>query len=122
MSKKPDIRIKRAYLPAEKEDGERILVDRLWPRGVSKEKLAVTWLKNLAPSTELRKWFHHAPELWEEFERRYRTELDANQEALAQLRALLKAGRVTLVYSARDEERNQAVVLRDYLLRHPDKG
>lgn len=122
MSKKPDIRVKRAYVPAEKEDGTRILVDRLWPRGVSKETLAATWLKDIAPSTELRKWFHSAPEQWEAFERRYREELDANQAALAQLRTLLKAGRVTFVYGARDEEHNHAAVLRDYILRRRDKG
>jgi uncharacterized protein YeaO (DUF488 family) len=122
MSKKPDIQLKRAYLPAEKEDGARILVDRLWPRGVSKEKLAATWLKDIAPSTELRKWFHGAPGQWEAFERRYREELDANPEALAQLRPYLAAERVTFVYGARDEEHNHAVVLRDYVLRHRDKG
>jgi uncharacterized protein YeaO (DUF488 family) len=122
MSKKPDIQLKRAYLPAEKEDGARILVDRLWPRGVSKEKLAATWLKDIAPSTELRKWFHGASGQWEAFERRYREELDANLEGLAELRSHLTSGRVTFVYGARDEEHNHAVVLRDYVLRHRDKG
>jgi uncharacterized protein YeaO (DUF488 family) len=122
MSKKPDIQVKRAYLPAEPEDGERILVDRLWPRGVSKETLAATWLKDIAPSTELRKWFHSAPAQWEAFERRYREELDANPEALAKLRSHLKGGRVTFVYGARDEAHNHAVVLRDYVLSHRDKG
>ena len=97
MSQKPDIRVKRAYLPAEAEDGERILVDRLWPRGVSKETLAARWLKDIAPSTGLRKWFHSAPEQWEAFAARYREELDANPEALAQLRPYLAAGRVTFV-------------------------
>jgi uncharacterized protein YeaO (DUF488 family) len=121
MSKKPDIRVKRAYLAAEKEDGERILVDRLWPRGVPKEKLAVTWLKDIAPSTELRKWFHAAPQQWEEFKRRYCEELDANPEAVAELRNHLKSERVTLVYAVRDEEHNHAIVLRDYLLGHRDK-
>lgn len=114
--KKPDIRVKRAYLPADQEDGQRILVDRLWPRGVSKEKLAAIWLKDIAPSTALRKWFHHAPKQWQEFQRRYYEELDSNPEALTQLRSYLMGGRVTFVYSARDETRNQAIALRDYIL------
>jgi uncharacterized protein YeaO (DUF488 family) len=122
MSKKPDIRVKRAYLPAEEEDGTRILVDRLWPRGVSREKLAAEWLKDVAPSTALRKWFHETPEHWEEFQRRYREELDANPEAVAQLRPYLARGRVTFVYGVRDEEHNHAVLLRDYILRHRGKA
>jgi uncharacterized protein YeaO (DUF488 family) len=121
MSKTPQISVKRAYLPAENQDGERILVDRLWPRGVSRETLAAIWLKDLAPSTELRKWLHNAPQHWEEFKRRYAEELDGNPEALAQLRPYLAGGRVTLVYSARDEEHNHAIVLRDYILRHHSK-
>ena len=116
MSKVPEIRTKRAYLPADDEDGQRILVDRLWPRGISRDKLAATWLKDLAPSTELRKWLHADDGRWEAFVRRYREELDANPEALAQLRPYLKSGRVTLVYGARSDTHNHAVVLRDYLL------
>lgn len=114
---RPDIRIKRAYEPASEDDGARLLVDRVWPRGVSKQKIAVqAWLKDIAPSTELRTWFGHVPERWEEFRKRYSHELDGNPDAVAELRAWLKRGRVTLVYGARDTEQNQAVVLRDYLL------
>ncbi len=113
-----DIRLKRAYAPASADDGIRLLVDRVWPRGVSKQKIATdAWLKDIAPSTELRQWFGHVPERWEEFSKRYARELDAKPDAVAELRKWLKQGRVTLIYGARDEERNQAVALRDYLLR-----
>ena len=113
-----DIRLKRAYAPASDDDGIRLLVDRMWPRGVSKQKIKTeAWLKDIAPSTELRQWFGHVPERWEEFRKRYARELDANPDAVAELRQWLKHGRVTLIYGARDEERNQAVALRDYLLR-----
>lgn len=109
-------KIKRVYEPAEKSDGTRILIDRLWPRGLSREKAAVDlWLKEIAPSTELRKWFDHDPQKWEEFQKRYRTELEANTEAVQQLRDELKKGAATLVYGAKDEEHNDAVVLRDFL-------
>jgi uncharacterized protein YeaO (DUF488 family) len=118
MSDAPDIRIKRAYLPAEEEDGERMLVDRLWPRGISKEKLAATWLKDVSPSTALRQWFGHRPELWEEFARRYHVELDANPQAIKPLLAAVRQGRVTLVYGSRNETYNHAIVLRQYLLEH----
>jgi uncharacterized protein YeaO (DUF488 family) len=118
MSRKPEISIKRAYLPADEEDGERILVDRLWPRGISREKLAASWLKDVSPSSALRNWFGHRPERWEEFQRRYRAELDANPQAVEQLLASVARGPVTLVYSARNETHNQAIVLRDYLLEH----
>lgn len=110
-----DLQLKRAYEPAEASDGRRILVDRVWPRGVSKDKLKALWLKDIAPSTALRTWFGHRPERWEEFRRRYFAELDANPEAVAELRGHLRAGRVTLLYGARDETHNQAVALRDYL-------
>lgn len=111
------LRIKRAYEPASPKDGCRFLVDRLWPRGIRKDALALSeWLKEVAPSNDLRRWFGHNPARWEEFQRRYRTELKANQAALKPLRDALSHGAVTLVYSARDEARNQAVVLRDYLL------
>lgn len=111
------IRLKRAYAPATADDGTRILVDRLWPRGVSKAKAALDeWAKDLAPSTELRKWFGHDPERWEEFERRYRAELDGHGEALDRLRQLAAASTVTLVYGARDERHNEAVVLKAVLL------
>jgi uncharacterized protein YeaO (DUF488 family) len=111
------IAVKRAYEPAAKGDGVRILVDRLWPRGVSKEAAAIDdWMKELAPSTELRKWFGHDPERWTEFRRRYAAELKDRGEALSRLRALATKGRITLVYAARDEEHNDAVALRDILL------
>jgi len=113
-----NLRIKRAYTPAAAEDGERYLVDRLWPRGVKKETLALTaWLKDVAPSNELRRWFGHDPARWAEFSRRYSAELKARRTALQPLCDALKGGPVTLVYSAHDEEHNQAVVLREYLLK-----
>lgn len=111
-----DIAVKRVYEPASKDDGQRVLVDRIWPRGVSKDKAALTlWLKDLAPSTELRKWFDHAPERWEEFRKRYRAELDERREPLRELRALLEKGRVTLLFGAHEERYNNAVALADYL-------
>ncbi|MBS0473103.1 MAG: DUF488 domain-containing protein [Proteobacteria bacterium] len=110
------LQIKRVYDASNAHDGQRVLVDRIWPRGVSKDDLKdVLWLKDLAPSTELRQWFGHKPERWTEFTKRYRAELDEAGEPLSALRALMKKGRVTLLYSARDTEHNQAVVLRDYL-------
>lgn len=111
-----DIRIKRAYVAATADDGVRVLVDRLWPRGVSKEKAQLDlWLKEIAPSTELRKWFHHDAALWDAFRQRYVHELESNSEAVKRLVALTSAGRVTLIYGARDEEHNEAVVLKEYL-------
>ncbi len=112
------LHIKRAYEPAAPEDGERFLVDRLWPRGVRKEALRPTgWLKEVAPSDALRRWFGHDPERWVEFRRRYREELKSQRTALLPLRDALKRGPVTLVYSAHDEAHNQAVVLREFLLK-----
>jgi uncharacterized protein YeaO (DUF488 family) len=109
---KDRIAIKRVYLPPDKGDGQRVLVDRLWPRGVSKRDAAVdVWLKEIAPSAELRKWFGHDPAKWDEFRKRYRAELADNDEPIAQLRALIEEGRVTLLYGAHDEEHNQARVL-----------
>lgn len=111
-----DLKIKRAYLPASPEDGARILVERLWPRGITKEKAAIDcWLKEIAPSTELRKWFGHDPDNWAEFRRRYREELKANSAAVNTLRQWIRKGPVTLVYAARDEEHNSAVVLSEFL-------
>lgn len=110
-----DLRLKRAYESPSPADGRRILVDRLWPRGVSKEKLDALWLKDIAPSAELRAWFGHRPERWKEFLHRYFAELDAHPEPVAELRRLLEGGRVTLVYGARDQAHNQAVALREYL-------
>jgi uncharacterized protein YeaO (DUF488 family) len=110
--------LKRVYEPAASTDGYRVLVDRLWPRGLSKEDAAIDhWAKALAPSTDLRRWFGHRPERWEEFEKRYREELEGDEarEELAALRERLRQGRTTLLYAAHDEERNNAVVLRDFL-------
>lgn len=111
-----DIRLKRTTEAAAKGDGARLLVDRLWPRGVRKESLHLdAWLKEVAPSTELRKWFGHDPAKWEEFRWRYFAELDARPEVLGPLLAAAGDGRVTLLYSARDMEHNQAVALKGYL-------
>lgn len=109
------VSLKRAYEPPAASDGKRILVDRLWPRGVAKAEAAIDlWLKDVAPSTELRKWFAHDPEKWPEFQKRYRAELEGS-EALAELRKLSRQGHVTLVYSAKDELHNDAVVLEKLL-------
>ncbi len=108
------IKIKRVYAEPNHEDGKRILVDRLWPRGLAKEKASVDlWLKDIAPSTELRKWFGHDPGKWDEFKKRYLSELKENSEAIQTLRDELKKGKVTLVYGAKDEEHNDAVVLQE---------
>ncbi len=110
------VAIKRVYEPAAAADGRRILVDRLWPRGLTKEKAAVDlWLKEVAPSDELRKWFGHDPQKWSEFQRRYRAELDSNEEAVQTLKQAIGKGPATLVYGAHDEQHNQAVALRDWL-------
>ena len=114
-----DIRIKRVYDLPETSDGVRVLVDRLWPRGLRKENAALTlWLKDIAPSAELRKWFGHDPARWVEFKRRYREELSRNGTAIACLANLLKPGRVTLLYAAHDTEHNHALVLGSYLQAH----
>jgi uncharacterized protein YeaO (DUF488 family) len=118
--RKPDIRLKRAYEPPAAADGARILVDRLWPRGVRKADLAIErWLKEVAPSPALRRWFGHDPARWAEFRRRYRAELEARPEPLEELRRAAEAGRVTLVYAARDEAHNHAVLLRELLTGNP---
>ena len=111
-----DLVVKRIYEPPAPGDGQRVLVDRIWPRGVSKQDAALTlWLKDVAPSDELRKWFGHEPGRWSEFQQRYRVELDGNEEAVARLRALLREAKVTLLYGAHDEEHNNAVALAGYL-------
>lgn len=116
------IHCRRAYAPAKADDGRRFLVDRLWPRGVSHERLQAQWLKDVAPSNELRQWFDHRADRWEQFRQRYWRELAAQPQLLAPLRDALAAGPVTLVYGARDTEHNQAVALRDYLLAHPRRA
>jgi uncharacterized protein YeaO (DUF488 family) len=114
---KLDVRLKRAYLPPSPEDGVRVLVDRLWPRGVRKADAAIDrWTKEVAPSTELRRWFGHDPSRWEEFRHRYRAELSHNTALVNELRTIAKMGRLTLVYAARDELHNEAVTLRDVLM------
>jgi uncharacterized protein YeaO (DUF488 family) len=111
------IKIKRVYDPRARGDGRRILVERLWPRGMSKESLAsVTWMKDVAPSTELRQWFDHRVERWREFRRRYRRELDANPDAWQPILDASTRRAVTLLYSARDTLHNGAVVLGEYLI------
>ena len=111
------VQLKRAYDPPEPKDGARILIDRLWPRGVKKEALALDqWAKELAPSTELRQWFDHDPARWEEFQKRYAAELHDNREALDGLRTQARRGSITLVYGAHDEAHNNAVVVRALLL------
>lgn len=112
------IKLKRAYEPAESSDGARYLVERLWPRGVKKTALRIDgWLKDIAPSTELRQWFSHDVKKWREFQKRYVRELNANREALGPLVEAARGGNVTLVYSAHDTEHNNAVVLKEYLER-----
>ena len=112
------IRIRRAYEPAARGDGRRLLVERLWPRGMRKEALRLdAWVKDVAPSTELRKWFSHRVDRWTEFQRRYRRELNTHRDAWSPILEASKRGPVTLVYSAHDPEHNAAVVLRDYLTR-----
>ncbi len=109
-----EVRLKRAYEPPSAEDGTRVLVDRLWPRGLRKSDAAIDrWLKEVAPSTELRRWFGHDPGRWNEFRRRYQAELSHKRDLLNELRTLAQKGRLTLVYAARDELHNEAVVLRD---------
>ncbi len=111
------ISTKRIYEPAAKSDGFRVLVDRLWPRGVAKATAHIDlWLKDIAPSTELRQWFNHDPAKWEEFRRRYQAELKEKTALLATITEQAKTHPVTLLYGAKDEEHNEAVVLRDFLL------
>ena len=110
------IKLKRAYEDADPNDGIRILVERLWPRGVTKAAAAIDhWFKDIAPSSELRKWFSHRPERWGEFQKRYWAELAQNQEKVADLRAICLNEKVTFVFAARDTTRNGAVVLKQYL-------
>lgn len=113
-----DVRLKRAYEDATVSDGHRVLIDRIWPRGVTREQAQVTeWARELAPSTELRRWFAHDPARFGEFRRRYTAELAAHAGKLSELRRRARAGTVTLVYAARDAEHNDAVVLAEVLRR-----
>ena len=113
-----DVRLKRAYEPAAASDGERILIDRIWPRGITREEAQLDeWARELAPSTELRRWFAHDPARFGEFRRRYTAELAAQEGKLRELRRRARAGTVTLVYGARDAEHNDAVVLAEILRR-----
>jgi uncharacterized protein YeaO (DUF488 family) len=110
------IAVKRAYDPVSRPDGTRFLVERLWPRGISKAKLRVdAWLKEVGPTTELRQWFSHDPEKWPEFRRRYRRELDSRPEAWQSILTAARRGPVTLVYSSHDTEHNNAVALQQFL-------
>jgi len=112
-----NVRLKRAYEKPARDDGTRVLIDRLWPRGVGKADAALDeWVKDIAPSTALRKWFGHDPARWAQFRRRYAAEICRHPEELGQLRGLARKRRVTLVYSAHDELHNDAVVLREVLL------
>jgi uncharacterized protein YeaO (DUF488 family) len=115
------VRIKRAYVPPADDDGYRVLIDRLWPRGLSRNTLALDdWLKDVAPSSGLRQWFKHDPARWGAFQERYRAELSETQarEAVLALVKLARRGRVTLIYGAHDETHNDAVVLADVIRRH----
>lgn len=114
------VSIKRIYEPPAKSDGFRVLVDRLWPRGLSKEAAPIDlWLREIGPSTALRKWFNHDPARWAEFCRRYQAELAENMDLLSSLIKEAQTKPITLLYSAKDERHNQAVVLRSVLLKHP---
>lgn len=111
------IELKRVYEPMDAEDGARVLVDRLWPRGISKERAGLTaWIAGAAPSLELRRWFDHDPAKWEEFKRRYFAELGQATEAVRSLVSIAGTGTITLVYASRNEEINNAVALREYLM------
>ncbi len=110
------IKLKRAYEKPARDDGERILVERLWPRGLTKLQARIDlWLKDVAPSTELRRWFGHDPDKWDEFRRRYQKELKDRDDLIELLKRKAKAGTITLIYAARDEEHNGALVLKGFL-------
>lgn len=123
MKTVPVIRLKRAYEKAESEDGARLLVERLWPRGVKKKALRIErWAKDVAPSTELRQWFGHDPEKWAEFKRRYFAELRANSEGWESILEQARRETVTLVYSSHEEVHNNAVALREFMLERLGNG
>ncbi|WP_408008742.1 DUF488 domain-containing protein [Pseudalkalibacillus sp. A8] len=114
-----DVHLKRIYESKSEKDGQRILIDQVWPRGISKEKAELdVWLKEIAPSTDLRKWFGHDPERFERFKEQYKKELDYDEEkqqAVEKLKSYIKKGKVTLLYTARDQKHNHAIVLKDHL-------
>jgi len=117
-----DIQLKRIYENPEDADGYRVLVDRLWPRGVSKEDAQLDeWCKDIAPSPELRKWFDHDPEKFEDFAKRYKTELAGRKEVVVSLPDITQHQRLTLLYAAKDEEHNHAIVLKEFLNTYSDK-
>jgi len=110
------VKIKRVYEPVSKNDGKRVLVDRIWPRGLKKEEARLDeWLREIAPSTELRKWFGHDPKKWPAFKKKYEKELKSHFETIKRIRAEAKKKTVTLLFSARNEDQNQAVALKDIL-------
>jgi uncharacterized protein YeaO (DUF488 family) len=112
----PNVQLKRVYEPPSKDDGMRILVDRLWPRGLTKKKAAIDlWLRDIAPTTELRKWFGHDPTKWKTFQVRYRNELRDNKDVVDVLKGKSQEGNITLLYGAKDEQHNEAQVLRRLL-------
>jgi len=118
-----DIQTKRVYDPRKKEDGIRVLVDRVWPRGMTKEKLqADLWLKDIAPTGDLRKWFAHDPARWNDFKARYFSELDEKPQVVKQLCDLAAQGKLTLLFSARDTAHNQAIALKEYLMAKSSKA
>lgn len=111
-----NLKLKRIYEPSAKEDGYRVLVDRLWPRGMTKEKAKIDhWLKEIAPTTELRKWFNHDPEKWAEFQKKYKAELKENKVAIEFLKEKIEKGNTTILYAAKDETHNEAKVIAAYL-------
>ncbi len=117
------IQIKRAYETASETDGTRVLVDRLWPRGISKERAHIDyWLKEAAPSTELRQWYHHDPEKWDEFKKRYYQELDSHPDVIEQLKKIVNQGRVTFIFGSKEETHNNAAALKEYLAQHHVHG
>ncbi len=117
------IKIKRIYEPFSPEDGKRVLIDRLWPRGIRKEEAHIDeWLKEISPSDELRRWFAHDPARWEDFRKCYASELREHSDLLTRMRKEARRETITLLYSAKDEEHNNAVVLREVLVRGRGKG
>lgn len=110
------IQVKRVYEDYDASEGKRVLVDRLWPRGLTKDKAGIdVWLKDIAPSAELRKWFNHDPAKWPEFKKRFHKELDHNKSSVDQLKKIADSGKIVIVYGAKDQQHNNAVVIAEYL-------